>query len=87
MARRKAKKPKGRARTAKPRKRSGSARPRARKVPARRAAQATVPKRVTELEAENRRLREELAALRARLTADAAPPAEPAAPDEELPFG
>jgi len=85
MARRKAKKPK--ARTAKPRKRSGSGRPRARKAPARRTARATVPKRVTELEAENRRLREELAALRARLTADAAPPAEPAAPDEELPFG
>jgi hypothetical protein len=81
-ARRKAKKPKGRARTAKPRKRSGASRPRAQKAPQRPAARAAVPKRVTELEAENRRLREEIAALRARLTDEPPPLAEP---DEETP--
>jgi hypothetical protein len=46
-----------------------------------------VPKRVTELETENRRLRDELAALRTRIAAEAPRPAEPAEPDEELPFG
>ena len=80
-ARRKAKKPKGRAK-AKPGKRSGASRPRARKAARRPAARAAVPKRVTELEAENRRLRDEIAALRARLTEQPPPLAEP---DEEPP--
>ena len=79
---RKAKKPKGRARKAKPGKRSGASRPRARKAPRRPAARAAVPERVTQLEAENRRLRDEIAALRARLSEQPPPLVEP---DEEPP--
>jgi len=86
-ARRKAKKAKGRARASKPRKRSATPRPPAKKAPRRAAASAAVPKRVTELEAENRRLRDEIAVLRARLTEQAARPSEPVEPDEELPLG
>jgi len=85
-ARRKAKKPKGRARTRKP-KRTTASRVRARKVPRRPAARVAVPKRVTELEAENRRLRDEIAELRMQLAQEPARAAEPVEPDEELPLG
>ena len=89
-ARRKAKKPKGRARAAKPRKRAGTPRPRARKTSRPPAAREAVSQRVSDLEAENRRLRDEIATLRSRLTQQTAPPAEsaePVEPDEELPLG
>ena len=69
----KTKKPKKRARAGKARKRPTVSRARALKAPAR----AAVPKRVTELEAENRRLREENAALRAQLNERPTPSVEP----------
>jgi len=76
-ARRKAKKPKKRASAGKARKRSTASRTRARKAPRRPAASGAASKRVAELEAENRRLREENAALRAQLNESRSPSAEP----------
>ena len=76
MARGKAKKAKSRAGAKgkkRPAKRAKATRRPAGKTAARPAADAALRRRVTELEAENRRLRDELAALRARRTEPSLP--------------
>ena len=77
MARGKAKKPKARSKgTKRPTKRAKAKRP-ARKASPRPAADAGLRKRVAELEAENRRLRDEVAGLRAEPALPFSAPEEP----------
>ena len=73
----KPKKAKKRARAATARKRSTASRSRARKASRPPAPSPALSKRVAELEAENRRLREENATLRAQLSEIPTPSADP----------